>query len=288
MIAAGLVLLVLTAEVAFRVIAGEKLLYRADPEIEYLPQPNQAVHQRGIDMRTNAWGMRSAAIAAEKPADTFRVLVVGDSVVFGYTNIHHEALATTLLSEATLKDGRKPETLNISASSWGPGNMLAWLDANGIFNADAAILVLSSHDMEDDRTFGPLESDFPQSRPLLGSLDWVLRRISKAKPSGPDPRTAGDARRSLPVLIDRLAALPGGACLILHKTQEERQVSGQSANGAEISALAQARAMPVIDDFRFVSVVEGFSDSIHLSAIGQSQLADAMKTCPALAERLAS
>lgn len=285
MIAAGLALLVITAEVAFNVIAGEKLLYRADPEIEYLPQPNQAVHQHGIDMRTNRWGMRSAQSDNQKPADAFRVLVVGDSVVFGHINIHHAALATTLLSEATLKEGRRLETLNVSASSWGPGNMLAWLDANGTLGADSAILVLSSHDIEDDRLFGPLESDFPQRRPVLGSLDWVLRQLPSPRPAI-DPRTQGDAARSLPLLLDRLAALPNGACLILHETQEERQEEGPSREGTQIALLARQRGIAVIDDFRFISVVEGFSDSIHLSARGQSQLAEAMKTCPAIAERL--
>ena len=285
MIAAGAALLVLSVEVAYRVFAGDKLLYRADPEIEYVPQPNQAVQQRGIDMRTNAWGMRSGQVSKQKPAEAFRVLVVGDSVVFGYTNIHHAQLATTLLSDAELKDGRSLQALNVSASSWGPGNMLAWFEANGTFSADTAILVLSSHDLEDNRTFGPLDRDMPQTRPLLGSLDWLLRRLPPAKPT-PDPRTPGDAARALPLLMDRLAALPDGACLILHQTQEERQDSGLPSELQEIAALAQGRGISVVEDFRFVSVVEGFVDSIHLSARGQSQLAEAMKTCPALADRL--
>jgi hypothetical protein len=286
MIAAGLVLLVLCAEVAFRAIAGDKLLYRADPEIEYLPLSDQNVRQRGVEMRTNAWGMRSPSILRDREGNVFRLLVVGDSVVFGYININQRDLATTQLWNLALKHDQRLETLNVSASSWGPGNMLAWLDAHPALGVDAAILVLSSHDIKDDRTFGPLESDFPQGRPLLGSLDWVLRRLPSAKPPI-DPRTQGDAARSLPLLFDRLAALPNGACLILHETQEERQKEGPSKDGMQIALLARQRGIPVIDDLRFISVVDGFSDSIHLSAKGQAQLADAIKTCPAVADRLA-
>jgi hypothetical protein len=285
MIAGAAALLVLSAEVAYRVFAGDKLLYSAHPEIEYVPQPNQAVQQRGIDMRTNAWGMRSGQVSEQKPAEAYRLLVVGDSVVFGHTNIQHAALATTLLSDAELRDGRRLQALNVSASSWGPGNMLAWLELNGTFNSDTAILVLSTHDLEDNRTFGPLDNDFPQSRPLLGSLDWLMRRLPSPQHTL-DHRTQGDAARALPPLLDRLAALPEGACLILHKTQEERQESGLPPQMREIAALAEARGIPVVEDFRFISVVEGFADSIHLSVRGQSQLAEAMKTCPALADRL--
>ncbi len=278
----------IVAEVAFRLVVGDKLLFHADPEIEYVPQADQAVRRRGVDMRTNAWGMRSPPVEREKPAGVFRVLVIGDSIVFGYTNINHDDLATTRLSGVTAIDGKRVEALNISSSSWGPGNMLAWLDRNGLFGANAAVLVLSSHDLTDDRTFTPPERDaFPQSRPLLALPDWLLRKAGPGNSSATvDPRSVGDAERSLARLFSRLAALPSGACLIVHATQEEQRAAGFSREAQRLAELGSAAGLFVVHDDGALDASADYADGIHLSMSGQARHADIMASCAPLANTL--
>ena len=276
-------ILLVTAEIAFRLIAGERLLYRADPAIEYLPKPDQSVVQRGVRFETNAWGMRSPAISREKREDAFRVIVLGDSVVFGHTNINQADLATTRLAALRLGDGRKIEALNIAAPSWGPGNLLAWLEANGLLGADAAVVVLSSHDLDDDRTFAaPDRSAHPQTQPLFALGDWVSRQLGGSSSEKPtDPRSPGDARRSLPALFSKLSAAPSGACVVLHSTLDELFSLKAVTQIEELRDSAVAAGLDVVYARDLISASD-YVDGIHLSAEGQANLAKAIMACPAL------
>lgn len=276
----------IVAEVTLRVFGGERLLYRADPEIEYLPAPNQAVTRDGLDMRTNEWGMRSDPVELEKPPGVFRVLVIGDSIVFGHTNTAHANLATSLLSNMQVADGRRIETLNVSATSWGPGNMLAWLGKHGALDADAIVLVLSTHDLADDRTFAPPDRDvYPQSKPISLLADGLWRRLTPdpADSAPVDPRTDGDALAALPLLMQRVAATPAGGCLIIHPTAEEWRAKTPTAEEQRLEATGLSAGLAVFYGRSFIREASDYSDGIHLSRTGQQSLARAIAACPALA-----
>lgn len=275
----------IVAEVTLRVFGGSRFLYRADPEIEYLPAPNQAVIQNGVDMRTNAWGMRSDAATETRPVDAFRVLVMGDSIVFGHTNISHDDLATTRLSRAQMDDGRQIEVLNASATSWGPGNMLAWLDRFGTLEADAIVLVLSTHDLGDDRTFKPPNRNvYPQAAPVSLLVDGLWWRLTPdpADSAPDDPRSEGDAMAALPALFKRVAEAPTGGCLIVHPTAEEWKAKLPTAEEQRLETTALGAGLDVFYGRDFISDASDYSDGIHLSAAGQEDLMRAIAACPAL------
>ncbi len=284
--AAALLGLGVLAEISLRVIAGERLLYHADAEIEYLPQPDQWVVKQGIEFRTNAWGMRSDDVPEVKPADSFRVLVLGDSVLFGHTNISHDDLATTQLSRMRMADGRRIEALNASATSWGPGNMVAWLDRFGALDSDAIIILLSTHDLEDDRTFKPPRRDpHPVSAPSSALADWLLRKLTPDPAyQGPeDPRSAGDAMTALPILMQRAAAAPMGGCLVIQPTRQEWQTAAPVPEQQRLEASALGAGLAVLYARAFFDEVSAFADDTHLSPAGQQDLARAFAACPALA-----
>lgn len=283
---AALIGTAIVAEVTLRVFGGERLLYRADPEIEYLPAPNQAVTRDGLDMRTNEWGMRSDEVDREKTPGTLRLLVIGDSIVFGHTNITQWDLATTRLMGKPMRDGRRIETLNVSATSWGPGNMLAWLDKHGALDADAIVLVLSTHDLADDRTFAPPDRDvYPQSKPISLLADGLWRRLTPdpADSAPVDPRTEGDAQAALPLLMQRVAAAPSGGCLIIHPTKEEWAAKTPAADEQRLEATGLSAGLAVFYGRSFIREASDYSDGIHLSRTGQQSLARAIAACPALA-----
>lgn len=281
-----LIVLLIGTELSLRIFMGRPALYVADAEIEYMFQPDQHLHRFGREVKINAYGMRSEDLAdADADADgRLRVLVLGDSVVNGGNLTDQSALATDLLSRQRASAGGPIEALNISARSWGPGNLLAYLNRFGTFDADMAILVLSRHDLGDDRTFAPLDKNtYPTAAPMFATQEFLDRYVQPYLPfkwSSPPPSGgaafSGDAETSLPVLLDKLASLPGGVCLILHYETGEQDFEPMEMQ--KLAALADARSIQVVDDRAFMNAAS-FRDDIHLNDAGQRGLLQAMRQC---------
>jgi hypothetical protein len=122
-------------------------LYVSDPDFEYIYAPNQEVKRFGNMVRTNNISMRNEALS---PADSITILLVGDSVVNGGSLTDQDSLATTFLEKRlSAKFNKRVRVLNISAGSWGPDNVAAYLKKFGLFKAKLICLVTSSHDAHD-------------------------------------------------------------------------------------------------------------------------------------------
>ncbi|HEX2973620.1 MAG TPA: hypothetical protein VHP11_14895, partial [Tepidisphaeraceae bacterium] len=149
-VAMGLVGLLVVGEgiARFGLGLGDPPLSIADPQIEYLFKPSMSYRRFGRHISFNAYSMRSGPTTQKKtdPGEV-RVLVVGDSVVYGGVQSDDSEIATTLL-EPRLRDvlHRPVYVGNISAGSWGPPNMLAYARRFGWFDADVVVIVLSSDD----------------------------------------------------------------------------------------------------------------------------------------------
>jgi hypothetical protein len=147
-----LILIVVVAaitEVVLRVAFGfcNSPLYISDPDFEYIYAPNQDVKRFGSTLRTNRFSMRNEEIS---PADSLVVLLIGDSVVNGGSLTDQDSIASTILEKRFEKDFKKRvRVLNISAGSWGPDNIAAYLKKFGLFGAKLICLVTSSHDAHD-------------------------------------------------------------------------------------------------------------------------------------------
>lgn len=122
-------------------------LYISDPDFEYIYAPNQKLTRFGNHIRTNSLSMRSDETSA---SDSLVILLIGDSVINGGNLTDHDSIASTMLEKKFLKTfHKKVRVLNISAGSWGPDNMAAYLKKYGLFNAKLMCLVTSSHDAHD-------------------------------------------------------------------------------------------------------------------------------------------
>lgn len=122
-------------------------LYISDPDFEYIYAPNQNVKRFGNRVITNEFSMRNDAVL---PTDTTVVLLVGDSVINGGSMTDQDSLASGFLEKKlTLALKTRVRVLNISAGSWGPDNIAAYLKKFGLFNAKLICLVTSSHDAHD-------------------------------------------------------------------------------------------------------------------------------------------
>jgi hypothetical protein len=161
---------------------GDPPLMQADPQIEYLFKPNQDCKRFGHRIKYNQYSMRSDDVSVHKSApNELRVLVVGDSVVNGGVQTDQSQLATSLLQTQLAQDLKRPVFVgNISAGSWGPPNELAYLKRYGLFDADAVVIVLSSHDYVDVPTFEPLvgvNPVFPDHKPVLALWEGFERYL---------------------------------------------------------------------------------------------------------------
>jgi hypothetical protein len=102
------------------------------PEIEFLEKtgdmrfwalaPNQSATINGYRVSTNAFGLRDRAYAAEKPADTYRIAILGSSHVMGW-GVHDgetfESLVELWMSDQR-PDGKSLEILNFGVGGYSP------------------------------------------------------------------------------------------------------------------------------------------------------------------------
>ncbi len=256
----------------------------ADPKIEYLNKPGH-YHRFGHIVHVNQWSMRSPDFPEHKAAaGELRVLVIGDSVVNGGAKLDNSEVATSLfaldLAKAT---GRTTIVGNISAGSWGPPNQLAYIQKYGTFDADAVIIVWSSHDAWDIPGFGPFGFDQPTEKPLFASYE-AFRRYAIPMvfppPSESPPHTQKDvddgvlAARELLQLIQS-KHIP--VAVILHKTQVE--LKGKDLEGDRLlGAAAESLGVPVFQTASLFGpeLQKGssvFFDDIHPNAAGNRLLA---------------
>jgi hypothetical protein len=265
---------------------GQPSVYVAHPRIEYMLAPDQDVRPYGNRQLVNQYGMRSAAPPSDRSVR--RYLVFGDSVLNGGLSTDHADLATTVLSDDRRFYG------NISANSWGPANMAAWLEEFGDLDAVGAIVLISSHDAYDIPTFGDLDPEAqPSSRPYLAVSEILPKLASRfplvsvAKAASNDVslgRTrAAIGRAGLSVLLDELDQKDLPVCLIQHQTVTELKTKPgegwllvQQAFGSRKATVVQladwtgpaAKVSP-----------EVFADDIHMAPEGQRLIAEAIKAC---------
>jgi hypothetical protein len=127
---------------------GNPIFYRVDPRVGYYPAPNQDVHRYGGEIHINAFGMRSRNVAAEKPAGTFRILMLGDSTLYGGSYLDQSQIYATCLEgllnqkpSALPNSPRQVEVLCMGVNAWGPQHELAYVKEFGLFQANLVMVM---------------------------------------------------------------------------------------------------------------------------------------------------
>ncbi|NJR39323.1 MAG: SGNH/GDSL hydrolase family protein [Leptolyngbyaceae cyanobacterium CSU_1_4] len=163
---------------------GKPLLYVADPKIGYLLAPNQQTRRFGNQIGVNQYSMRSGEVSARRPAQTFRVLLLGDSIANGgwWTDQDHTISA---LLQQHLTETERAEVLNASANSWGPRNELAYLQRFGTFESQIVVLLINTDDLfAVAPTSIPVGRDrnYPNQKPASAISEAFNRYAIPAKP----------------------------------------------------------------------------------------------------------
>ena len=296
LVAAALLLAGAEAVARFHLGLGDPPLMVRDPEIEYLFAPSRSYHRFGNRVSYNAYSMRSDEFPRERTSDDeVRILVLGDSVVNGGGLTDQDELATAIL-QRRLREAYGVHAVvgNISARSWGPANLLAYVRRFGWFHADIAFIVLSSHDHADVPTFAEdLGPNFPEAPPVLALEEAVIRYLPRYLPSLRSAGTAASApgdeqdsargARYLRELLTRAKAAVPHAVLLLHPTRQEL-AHGTLPDGEEILRIAGDLNVPTMIVARAMTGETGvyYWDEIHISAAGQ-QLYGELLLCETLA-----
>lgn len=258
---------------------GSPPLSVAHPSIEYMFAPNQDVWRFGNRHIYNEYGMRSPQITEIRTAR--RVLVLGDSVVNGGNQTDHDALATSLVSNDDVFFG------NVSAGSWGPANIAAWLEEFGALEAESAVVVLNSADAHDVPGFGNLNPNtHPTEAPVLALQEVFLRYLPRYLPDWSTVSVSSEGNSApnqgedyeggiagISRLLSALATLNLRTCLIQHQSLRELKSNPepgwriiQDAFEAQDHVVVQFAdwTLPKLD-----STPSPFRDNIHLSDKGQ-------------------
>lgn len=143
-VAVGALALILLAELGLRLWgAGEPVLYRSDDDAGYVPAPDQELERFGNRIRTNAWGMRAPDYDAEPPEEAFRILMLGDSTLYGGSYIDQPDLYARRLEERLReRSGAPVQVLNMGVNGWGPFHELGWVERHGSPGASLANITL--------------------------------------------------------------------------------------------------------------------------------------------------
>ena len=272
---------------------GTPPLTIAHPTIEYMFKPNQDVMRFGNRQRYNSFGMRSEELL---PGADLVVLALGDSVLNGGNQTDQSELATTLL-QTRLDEARHSAYVgNVSAGSWGPGNIRGWLTEHGTLNADLLIFVLSSHDLDDTPEYSALDpSSHPVESPILAISEGARRYLPNYIPSltflrhrqvphpFANPAREDEAYSGTQELSALLAQIRGEkVCLIQHITQSEI-LNGLHRNHDIIRQAFEDFGAEVVQLDDFIRNSDNpqlaYRDDIHLTAGGQLALFSAMNQC---------
>jgi len=114
--------------------AKDVKLVHPNPEIGHRHRPNAHDFLMGVDVRTNSFGLRDPERTLEKPVKTTRIVMLGDSIVFGWGAPANETMAARLeksLNENPVTLGQKYEVLNTGVGNSNTSMEVTWFREEG-------------------------------------------------------------------------------------------------------------------------------------------------------------
>ena len=217
-------LLALIVEVVCRKVIGlgTPPLYTSYEGMEYKLKPNQDITRFGNRVVINNASMRTSNDIQGMPeSGKSRVLIFGDSVLWGGSQLDQEDIATSLLSKK-LKDNY--EIFNVSAGGWGPGNWYEYIKENGLFNANKVVFIMNSVDLTDmpNRLKNMPNLNRPTTNPPSALVELLTRYLS--------PRIQNFAKKIAPIkqdqtTTDQTLAISDGS-IVLNQTIDLIEKSG--------------------------------------------------------------
>ena len=154
-------------------------IYESSASLGFRLKPLQSSYTADKPVRTNAMGLRGAEVVLTKPANTRRVLVLGDSIAFGYGVLEGDTFSSRL--ERRLNDhGRRVtyQVINTGVPAFNTAQEVAYFREEGLrFQPDLVVLAMFWNDIADKNhvrvdSMGRLvEADAPEKLPWR--TEWM-------------------------------------------------------------------------------------------------------------------
>jgi hypothetical protein len=301
-----LLILLVAAELLCRFVIGlgDPPLYVADPKMEYLLEPSKTYYRFHKRFSVNQYGMRSDDFPPQKSdANELRVLVIGDSVIYGGVRIDQADIDTEILKRNLQKQFGRPVVVgNASAKSWGPPNELAYLQRFGTLQADVVILELSSHDYADAPTFAPVvgvSAAYPGKKPSSALSDlfktYLLPRYLHIGDTAPgvdrtlpdavaSPQDIAECREAEREFFRFVRSHNAKVALMQHLSRPEVNGDYQAGYYANQNVAKEEGVSYVDDDSELRNSLQqgqdpfNSEDPLHLNTVGQRILAHVLQT----------
>jgi len=221
---------------------GNPVLIAPDPYCEYILKPDQHIFRFFAHTDTNHLGMRSDEVPAKRSPDTLRLMLVGDSIVYGTSRVdQHQIFSEILRHDLPSIVHEHVEVLNASAGGWAIENELSYIRSRGIFNSDVVLLVLNNGDLTQSRATIAQSDSMPIRRDAtaIGELYSRLVRplLSHGRALNGGSLTSGEAyaiRRSNLADLEAFRALVASqhAQLVIVYAPFRRDIPTRSADSA--------------------------------------------------------
>jgi lysophospholipase L1-like esterase len=142
--------------------------------------PNRSGHMMGVDVNINSWGFRDRKYDIEKPAGTVRILMLGDSVTFGWGVAAEDTVAKKLEAKLNATPGLSPvEVINAGVGNYNTVmEVLSFVERDAALKPDVVVLNYFINDAEPVPTrhdIGLLERSYAAVY-FMGRLDILKRQ----------------------------------------------------------------------------------------------------------------
>jgi lysophospholipase L1-like esterase len=261
---------------------GNPLIYQADAEIGYLLAPNQSTRRFANRIAINQYSMRSEPITPQRPPETTRILLIGDSIANGAWWTDQAATISALIEKKLgAISGNSVQVLNASANSWGPRNQLAYLQRFGTFEAQVIVVLMNTDDLfalAPSSAVVGREINYPDRKPALALIEWYDKYMKRYPPL-PSVQEGGDrVKKNLTALGEiQTIAKANQAQLIIAITPliRESQKAGKDYEAKARERLADFTKDANVIYLDFLPTFQGYNppntlyrDNIHLSPTG--------------------
>jgi lysophospholipase L1-like esterase len=156
---------------------GHRYLY--DPVLGWKNIPNWQAMTNGRKLSINSRGLRGHEYPYEKPPGVRRILVLGDSYIWGYGVADHEVL-TEVLEERLRKASGPYEVLNAGVSGWGNDQEYLFLKDEG-FKYAPDVVVLAFF-IINDPTNNHYSRQYGLNKPVFLDLLLTLGNVPVPRP----------------------------------------------------------------------------------------------------------
>lgn len=231
----------------------------ADPAIGHEHTPGTAAHLMGHDVTINSLGLRNAEISREKPAGTTRIMMLGDSIVFGWGVDQSKTMSVELARDLAGSDFGPVEVINTGVGNYNTAMEVEYFLKSGAALApDIVVLNYFINDAEPTPTYQPVPWYAKRfyayavtggawdifKRKLLGGPEWKTYYRDLYRDGQPGWAAAQEA-------VKRLAAYcrAHGIRLVVTNIPELHELKPYPFTevSARVAALARAEGLEYLD-----------------------------------------